>query len=270
VKSLIATLAAVMIAASASAQTARGAVAPPVQQGRPPLTTRPAGDAAIIRTVADALGFVRGLGRGETTDTLNRLQWLGTGTMSVNGQVRAITKYSYALTLNLTGAREDIQFKSTAGMEDRRVRAFLGSDAWNEKAPGEGLSAAPADISERRLQFFRTPFGFAKALLKADRATVKVTDPGASSAVTIAMSVDGTPIVATLDFDYRPAIITTDANGRKTTVTYSRYRDLAEYGMMFPTRIVETVDGRPSMTLTIDGGRVSSYLILQPPSSTTK
>jgi len=45
----------------------------PFQAGRPPLKTRPVGDKAIVHTLADALGFVRGMGAGETTETINRL-----------------------------------------------------------------------------------------------------------------------------------------------------------------------------------------------------
>ena len=83
--------------------------------------------------------------------------------------------------------------------------------------------------------------------------------------VTIAVTLDGTPFAATLDGDYRPALISATANGQKVETLYSNYSDLAGYGVMFPTHIVQKISGRPTLDLTIDDGRVSSYLILQPP-----
>jgi hypothetical protein len=118
----------------------------------------------------------------------------------------------------------------------------------------------------RRLQFLSTPFGFTKALLQLQPGTAKVNDPGPGRRVTIDVVLEGVPFSATLDPDYRPASITADIGGRKIVTTLAQYRDLHEYGVMFPTRITETVDGRPARTLTISDGRAASYLILQPPS----
>jgi len=240
--------------------------AEPVQTGRPPLTVRPVGDKAIIHTVADALGFVRWVPPRETTDTLNRLQWLGTGTQFEGGKTYKVAHYSYALTLSLTGAREDIQRVAPNGTQERIVRAFLGDTAWDESAPGVNAKSVDAgQARERRFQFLRTPFGFTRALLKADAAAIKITDPGAGGAVRIELTVDGVPVTATLDPYYRPASISTQINGKRIQVAYGRYRSINEYGVMFPTRIAETVAGQPRLTLSIDDARIASYLILQPP-----
>lgn len=239
----------------------------PFQAGRPPLKTRPSGDKAIIHTMADALGFVRGIGRMETTEALNRLQWFGKGTMWSGGQKYEVVKYSYAMTLHLNGAREDIQRKAVDGKSDRVVHAFLGSDAWDETTPGVGETPAPGQAQARQVEFLLTPFGFTRALLKADPSAVKVDDPGPSGKVTIAATLDGTPFAATLDDDYRPASISATVNGQKVEMLYSNYRDLAGYGVMFATHIAEKVGGRLALDLTIDDGRVSSYLILQPPAT---
>ena len=247
-------------------KTQGAAAQSPKQAGRPPLKARPSGDAAIIRTLADAMGFVRGLGRGETTNTLNRLQWFGTGTMVDNNQQYRVTKYSYAMTLSLNGAREDIQRQTTGGRQERIVRAYLGQDAWNEKTPGVDATPAANQAKARRLQFLRTPFGFTKALLQTPTPPAKVADPGPGGRVTIDVTLEGVPITATLDADYRPASIAMTVDGRNIVTKYAQYRDLAEYGVMFPTRVTETVDGRPTLNLTIDDGRVASYLILQSPS----
>ena len=256
------------IARAQSAAPPAKPVAPaksPFQSGRPPLKTRPSGNKEIIHTVADAMGFVRGFGPFQNTDSLNRLQWLGRGTMWSDGHKYEIVKYSYAMTLDLNGAREDIQRKAADGKSDRVIHAFLGSDAWNETMPGVGQTPEPGQAEARHLEFLFTPFGFTKALLKADPTTVKIDDPGPGGKVTIAVTLDGTPFAATLDGDYRPALISATANGQKVETLYSNYSDLAGYGVMFPTHIVQKISGRPTLDLTIDDGRVSSYLILQPP-----
>src|ERR1700753_3800519 len=106
---------------------------PPPQAGRKAPTTRPSGDAAIIRTEADAMGFIRGMGAAETTTTINRVQLRGSGKMTVGGVVTPIAHYIYTISLHLKAAREDIQ---PAGKSPRIVRVVLDKDAWDEKEPG--------------------------------------------------------------------------------------------------------------------------------------
>jgi hypothetical protein len=240
--------------------------AEPFQAGRPALKERPVGDKAIIFTVADALGFVRWMPPRQTTDTLNRLQWFGKGTQIEGGVTYTISRYSYAMSLNLNGAREDVQRTTKAGAKERLVHAFLRDLAWDESAPGIGAKAVDSSQArQRRLQFLRTPFGFTKALLKAEPSAVKITDPGAGGMVKIEVTVDGVPVTAVLDRYYRPATITTSVEGQRVEASYGGYRDIWEYGVMFPTRVSETVNGQARLNLKIDDGRVSSYLVLQPP-----
>jgi hypothetical protein len=247
---------------------AQKAQEPPFQSGRPPLKTRPSGDRDIIRTMADAMGFVRGMGPFQTTSALNRVQWFGTGTMTVGGKTYQVVKYSYAMSLHLNGAREDIQLKSPTGASERRVHAFLGMEAWDETTPGVGQTpVAPKEAANRHLKFLTTPFGFTAAVLKADPSAVKVDDPGAGGKVTISVTLDGTPFTATLNSEYRPATISLMVDGRKIEIRYADYRDLQGYGVMFPTHVREVVDGHPALDLRVDDGRVASYLILQPPNS---
>jgi hypothetical protein len=246
------------------------AVAPaePFQTGRPSLKERPVGDKAIIFTVADALGFVRWTPPRQTTDTLNRLQWLGSGTQVEAGKTYTISRYSYALSLSLNGAREDIQRVGPNGASQRLVQAYLGQAAWDETAPGVGAKAVDAgQARERRLRFLRTPFGFTKALLKADASMVKITDPGAGGVIRIALTVDGTTVAATLDAYYRPASISTRVDGQVVEVQYGRYQSINEYGVMFATRVTEKLNGQTRLTLNINDARVASYLILQPPAA---
>jgi len=268
-----ATLAAVLLfwmcmVRAAEAPLAKGAApAAPVQAGRPALKTRPVGDAAIIRTVADAMGFVRGVGRNETTNTLNRLQWRGKGQMTVGTAVYPITRYVYTVSLHLKGAREDIT-RTVQGKPERSVRVVLDQDAWDEREPGIDGRIAAGAARNRRLQLARTPLGFTRALLDADPASVKVVDPGAAGKVTLAFAVEGVALAATLDANYRPERIEMLVDGQRIVDRYSAYRDLSEYGVMFATRWTESIDGRPHLNLTIDDARVASYAVFPKPTAT--
>jgi hypothetical protein len=249
--------------AAAAAPASQGAWTSPPQAGRPPPKTRPSGDKAIIHTVADALGFVRGVGRTETTDTLNRLQWGGSGSITVDGTVYTVPHYRYTLSLHLKAAREDYE-RVTQGRTQRLIAVVAGSDAWDEREPGVDGHLQPGSTRDRRLQFARTPFGFVRLLLDADPSNIKVSDRGPDK-VSISFPVDGVLMTATLDPDYRPASISMEIGGKQIVDRYRDYRDLAEYGVMFPTRITETIAGRPHLDLSIDDARVASYAVFPKP-----
>jgi hypothetical protein len=153
-------LAMVLLLGQANAQSTPAAVAAPknaataqspFQAGRPALKVRPQGDQAIKRTVADAMGFVRGMGAMETTKTLNRLQWLGKGKMTEGTTTYDLIKYSYAVSLHLKAAREDIQRKA-GGKVDRLVWVVRDQDAWDESAPGVDAAPSIAACGWRALQ----------------------------------------------------------------------------------------------------------------------
>jgi hypothetical protein len=250
-------------ALAADAPAAASGWKSPPQAGRPAPKTRPAEDKAIIHTIADALGFVRGVGRGETTNTLNRLQWGGSGKMTDGVVVSAISHYHYTLSLHLQAAREDYE-RVSQGKTQRVVQVVAGNDAWDEKEPGVGGQLNSGSARARRLQFARTPFGFVRLLLDADPATIKVSDDGPNRA-SISFPIDGVVTTAMLDPDYRPASISMNVDGRQIVDRYRDYRDLAEYGVMFPTKISETVDGRAHLELSIDDARVASYAVFPKP-----
>jgi hypothetical protein len=247
---------------------AKAATKPPVwkspaQSGYLPLKSRPADDKAVVRALADAMGFVRGVGPFATTDSLNRLQWFGTGQVTGANGALVNADYSYVTSLSLGAAREDIKPKSGA----RIVRVVVGGKAWNETAPGIGGTWANDQAKARRLQWVRTPFGFTRAVLKAAQGSVKVNDPGPGGVVEISLDFEGVPTVARLDPDYRPTRITTRDGAEVIEVTYSGYLDMHGYGVMFPSRVSESVNGRKSADLKIVQGRAASYALFPEPAS---
>lgn len=257
------------LAATPKKPAAPAAKPPPAQAGRPYPKTRPSGDRAIIRTVADAMGFVRSAGGGETTRTINRVQLRGLGRMTAGGVTYTVPRYVYTISLHLTAAREDIRRRTAAGKSDRLVRVLLDREAWDEREPGvDGLPASDT-AANRRLQLARTPFGFTRAMLDAPEGAVKVTDPGPAGKVTVTVPVDGVETRAVLNREYRPETITQVVGGRTLVARYPEYADISEYGLMFPTRWIETVNGAPYLDLTINDGRVASYAVFPRPITVT-
>ncbi len=239
---------------------------PPHQAGRVHPKERPTGDKAIIRTAADAMGFVRGMGANETTNTINRVQMRGAGKVWINGVAYQAPKYIYTMSLHLKAAREDIQ---RAGKDNpsRIVRVVLDQEAWDEAAPGVDGRPTTDSAKNRRLQLARNPFGFTRAMVTAAPASIKVEDGGPKGKIAISFPVDGVTTTAVLDAWYRPESITQTVDGKVIVAKFDKYRDLSEYGLMFPTVWTETVDGKPSLDLKIDDGRVASYAVFPKPAS---
>jgi hypothetical protein len=238
----------------------------PFQAGRPMMTARPVGDKAVIRTIADAMGFIRGVGAGESTDILNRLMWRGKGTMTdARGARYQVKRYTYGVAMQRGAAREDVERVGPDGKADRIVAVVFGDRAWDEREPGLDGKYNDAQAKARRLRLARTPFGFTRALLKADPATVKVVDPGPGGKIVVSLPIEGVATTAALNAQYRPETIAMTVDGQRYEATYPDYADLSEYGVMFPTRIVEAVNGKAALDLAIDDGRVATYVVFPPP-----
>jgi len=176
------------------------------------------------------------------------------------------SSYIYTLSLSLKAAREDIQFAGKTPPA-RVTRVVLDKEVWDEKAPGvDGFATSESPLN-RRLQLSRTPFGYTRALLDAKPETIKVTDPGPKGKVTIVFPIEGVVTTATLDSDYRPETITMTVDGQVIVTRFGAYRDLSEYGLMFPTVWTETVAGKPRLDLKINDGRVASYAVFPKPAA---
>lgn len=266
-KALFITAAAALATLAIASQVDAAAAKPPPQAGRPDMKTRPTAD-KVVFTVADAMGFVRSAGGGTTNTTINRVQLRGFGKMTVGGTSYKVDRYVYTISLSLKSAREDI--KRTAGKtSDRIVRVVADKDAWDEKEPGVDGAATSDSALSRRLQLARTPFGFTRALLDAPAASVKVTDAGPKGPVTITFPIEGVQTTATLNAEYRPETISMTVDGKAIVTKFPAYADLSEYGLMFPTKWTETVDGKPYLDLTINDGRVASYAVFPKPAALT-
>jgi glyoxylase-like metal-dependent hydrolase (beta-lactamase superfamily II) len=139
--------------------------------------------------------------------------------------------------------------------EQRQVQLVRGAFAWNETPPAAGAQTPgaqpqPAAAAERLLWMWAaTPQGPIKAA--AGNARVRNVASGAELTYTVGGRY---PMVATINkmnqVERVQAILPNDVLGDMAVVTtYSGYRDFG--GIQFPSRIVQTQGGHPTLDLTV-------------------
>jgi hypothetical protein len=230
--------------------------------------TKPEGNAAIIRTMADALGMVRlnffKRPPSEDLDVVNRLQIGGTGTaFNPTTKANSEVKLVYGMALHSWESRLDGRVKDPAGKETRIVEVVSGDRAWNETTPGVGGVYKMDEVQIRRHFLALNPHAFTRVALKAKPETVKIVEAGGVTTITVPF--DGSPVTATLDQDYRPVkVVLSYQDAKRGTTTleanYGRYWDISEYGVMFPRDAVFKLNGAKIFDLKVDDGRVGPYL----------
>jgi hypothetical protein len=242
----------------------------PYQAGRAYPKEAPHGNAAIVRTVIDAVGLIRGLGPRETTNTVNRLRWNGDGTLYEAGRPVKVD-YRYTMSLLQEAAREDIQVASADGSGRRQIGVVHGQIAWSESVPGVATGLVPDQAQKLRLKLWRTPFGIAKALAVTMPESVQVKDSG-TGPVQLDFKIAGVATHVLLDSDYRPWRVSQQIGKDRIEDQYTDYKDFTEYGLMFPGHTVETVNGKSRLDVETRSADAGTYMVFEPPvaSSFTK
>ena len=253
----------------------------------------------VLKKVADGLGMLRSV---REEDSLMTVEFWGSGTMNEIGTAAApgraykVTKYYGAVAYDFPGMRLDIMRTADGTAPQREIQVVSGAFAWNEDQPGAGLvpgrgSAVPAmdAVNDRLLRLWTTPFGIYKAAAAAG-ANAKVTNEGGRLVLTFPLTqagiqgptsnvvvgaLGGTPVKVTLNAQYRPERVEVRYGGRMIETTYSDYGDLndkdTKADIFFPARIVQTVDGRPALALTIEKTNTyNPYVILPVPENVEK
>jgi hypothetical protein len=209
------------------------------------------------------------------------------------GPVVQLKSYYGQMAYDFPGMRVDIVRAS--GTPQRQIEVVSGAFAWNEDQPGAGLTpgagtAVPAMdvVSDRLLRLWTTPFGVVKAATAAgDKATVATENgavvvtfpltnrPPGETVNMVVGELNGTPVKATLDNNYRPVRVEVRFRNRAYVSTYSNYGDLNESDykadIFFPARIVQTVDGQTVLDLSVQKTNTyNPYVIMPVPESIQK
>ena len=215
------------------------------------------GGRAALTEAAKALGMVRGLERSLTI--VNMFEYTANGTMAdsagVPGEVKRITaSYDYVI----PAARVDVE---TAG--ERTIEVAAGSLAWDEETPGIYRRPAGTSAAERLKLIWLLPHGVVLAGAKAPDK-VAVAEKSGQRELTVPLP-SGLEAKGMLDAAGLMTRVEIKIGAQLFTGDYSDYKDFQGYGVMFPTRIVQKVDGRTIADLTVTEALANPYMIFPPP-----
>ena len=212
-----------------------------------------------LKAAADALG----------ASTIKTLQYTGSGANFSIGQNYApsepwprVTVKSYTAVVNFdTGSMRQELLRENGNVmpkgggapftgEQRQVQVVSGNFAWNVPAAPAPAAAAPAAAVERMLALWATPQGFVKGAM-ANNATTKKAKGGTEVSFTVGGKYKMTGIInAQSQVERVQAWIDHPIVGDMLVETvYSGYKDFG--GVQFPSRIVQSQDGYPSLDITV-------------------
>jgi hypothetical protein len=217
------------------------------------------GGRAALTEAAKALGMVRGLERSLTI--VNMFEYTANGTLADSGgapnEVKRITAaYDYVI----PAARVDVE-KASAGQ--RTIEVAAGSLAWDEETPGIYLRPAGTPAAERLKLIWLLPHGVILAGAKAlDKVAVAEKSGQRELSVPLPTGVEAKGVLDAAGLMTRVEI---KIGAQLFSGDYSDYKDFQGYGVMFPTRIVQKVDGRTIADLTVTEALANPYMIFPPP-----
>ena len=226
----------------------------------------PAPDPAAKKTLTDAanaLGMVRGVER--SLSIVNMFEYTASGTMADpnGGGQNKVSRITAGYDYVIPAARVDIEKTAADGQARRNIEVAAGQLAWDESMPGVYLRPAATSAAERLRQIWLLPHGVILAGAKASDK-VKVADRGGRKELSVALA-DGTEVKGLLDAGNLATHVEMKAGGQVFSADYADYKDFQGYGVMFPSHIVQKVDGRIVADLTVTEALANPYLIYPPP-----
>jgi hypothetical protein len=219
------------------------------------------GGRAALTEAAKALGMVRGLERSLTI--VNMFEYTAKGTMAdAAGASSEVNRITAAYDYVIPAARVDIERASSGGPQ-RTIEVAAGALAWDEATPGIYLRPAGTSAPERLKLIWLLPHGVILAAAKApDKVTVAEKDGARELTVPLPT---GAEAKARIDAANLMTRVEMRIGAQVFTGDYADYKDFQGYGVMFPTRIVQKVDGRTIADLTVSEALANPYMIFPPP-----
>jgi hypothetical protein len=214
-----------------------------------------------LTAAANALGMVRGLERSLTI--VNMFEYTATGTMADGaGAPSQLNRITAAYDYVIPAARVDIE-RALPGGPQRTIEVASGALAWDEETPGIYLRPAATSAAERLKLIWLLPHGVILAAAKAPDK-VAVAEKDSARELTVPLPT-GAEAKALLDAANLMTRVEMRIGAQVFTGDYAEYKDFQGYGVMFPTRIVQKVDGRIIADLTVSEALANPYMIFPPP-----
>jgi hypothetical protein len=288
---LLAAAVALVLAANAPlTASAQGGFPPPAP---PPYT--PAADAKDLKAVLFNWTWHMGMLRGiDEHELIVSLEYQGKGTVQVDGQPCALTKYRASINYQTSGER--IQYTCTrAGKAYSAIEVVSGPYAWNEDLVGAEIvkgkgkaTPLPGAVEARLIRLWASPQGAPKAALQGAKqpdANKLADDVGNSAGDTKLAWEGGKPVVtfpipgvpgatatATLNARYMAERVVVRHGSTTTEFSYGDYNDwnssLNKVEVLYAGKMTEKQNGKVVRDLTTtetETGRV--YVVMPVPAS---
>jgi hypothetical protein len=221
-------------------------------RGGTPLYT-PAAGAKDLKAVLFNWAWYMGMLRSsEERDLMMSLEYVGKGTIQVDGQPCNVTKYRTSISYQTSGER--IQYTGTRpnGQVCSNVEVLSGAYAWNEDIPGAELVAGkgkatpmPATVEERMIRLWASPQGAFKGAMagisdppemapRPQQVPADVSTAGKTSVSwennkpVVTFPIPGVPnatATATLDAKFMAERVVVKHGSNTYEFTYSDYKD---------------------------------------------
>jgi hypothetical protein len=213
----------------------------------------PAAGAKDLKAVMFNWGWYTGMLRSsEEYDVLMTLEYVGTGTMQVDGQPCNVTKYRRSISYRVSGERIQITGTRPNGQSCSNIEVLSGAYAWNEDIPGAELIAGkgkatpmPATVDERMIRLWASSQGAWKSAMAgildppqmtarpqqipADVTTAgKTTLAWVNNKPVLTFPIPGVPTAtatATLDAKFMAESVVVKNGANTYEFTYSGYKD---------------------------------------------
>ena len=229
----------------------------------------PADSAAkkLLTDAAGALGMVRGVEHSLTI--VNIFEYTANGTLTEpNGDETQVMRITAGYDYVIPAARVDVEKVARDGGSQRSIEVAAGSLAWDEATPGIYLRAAKTSAADRLRPIWLLPHGVILAAAKSlDK--VKLAEQGGRNEFIVVLP-EGTEVSGTLDANNLMTRVEMKYGGQVFSADYAGYTDFQGYGVMFPSRIVQKIDGRTVADLTVSEALANPYLVFPPPKELVK
>ena len=236
---------------------------------------------AILYNWANHMGMLREI---DEHDLIATLEYMATGTVTVNGQPCRLTRYRAEINYQMSGMRADFACTLPNGQTHEEIQVVGGQYAWNEVGgPGAGLVPGkgeavpmPAAYAERAIRLWSNPQGAVKSAVMGG-ANTKTGMEGGKTVVTYPVpGVAGAMAKATLTAGPVEGVCTRNCVERVevrhgttlTEFTYSRYADYndpeEQLDAFFAGRIVEKRGTTTLLDLTVTRTNTPNLYIVVP------
>jgi hypothetical protein len=281
----------VLAAATSVSAMAQGGFPPQA----PPSYT-PAQNAKDLKSVlfnwAWHMGMLRGIDEHEL---IVSLEYQGKGTVQVEGQPCAVTKYRASINYQTAGER--IQYTCTrAGKTYSAIEVVSGPYAWNEDVAGAEIvrgkgkaTPLPSAVQERLIRLWASPQGAVKAALQganqpdpakladdgaASVGATKVTWEGGKPVVTFPIPGAGATATATLNAKYMAESVVVKHGSATTEFIYGDYNDwnssLNKVEVLYAGKMTEKQNGKVVRDLTTTETETGSVYVVMPVPASVK